>query len=48
MLYGMGPYKHPYSLAEIGKKLGESKQYIHYIKQRAIEKLRTNMEGLAA
>ena len=48
MLYGMGPYKHPYSLAEIGKKLGESKQYIHYIKQRAIEKLRTNMDGMAA
>ena len=48
MLYGLKPYKRPYSLAEIGKKLGESKQYIHYIKQRAIEKLRTNMDGLAA
>ena len=48
MLYGIEPYKHEYSLAQIGKKLGESKQYIHYIKQRAIEKLRTNMEGLAA
>ena len=48
MLYGIGPYKHEYSLAQIGKKLGESKQYIHYIKQRAIEKLRTNMDGMAA
>ena len=48
MLYGIGPYKHEYSLAQIGKKLGESKQYIHYVKQRAIEKLRTNMDGMAA
>ena len=37
-----------YIMNEIGKKLGESKQYIHYIKQRAIEKLRTNMDGMAA
>lgn len=48
MLYGLKPYKQPYSLAEIGKVLGESKQYIHYIKQRALEKLKMNMEGLAA
>ena len=48
MLYGLKPYKRPYSLAEIGKVLGESKQYIHYIKQRAIEKLKDNMSGLAA
>ena len=48
MLYGIKPYKRTYSLAEIGRKLGESKQYVHYIKQRAIEKLKTNMEGMAA
>ena len=48
MLYGLHQYKHPYSLAEVGKKLGESKQYIHYIKQRAISKLKTSMDGLAA
>ncbi len=48
MLYGLQEYKHPCSLAEIGKKLGESKQYIHYVKQRAIEKLKNNMDGLAA
>ncbi len=48
MLYGLLQYKRTYSLAEIGKKLGESKQYIYYIKQRAIEKLRTNMVGMAA
>ena len=48
MLYGIGPYKYEYSLAQIGKKLGESKQYIHYVKQRAIEKLKNNMDGLAA
>ena len=28
MLYGLNPYKRPYSLAEIGKALGEAKQYI--------------------
>ena len=48
MLYGLKPYKRPYSLAEIGKVSGESKQYIHYIKQRALEKLKDNMSGLAA
>jgi RNA polymerase primary sigma factor len=48
MLYGIAPYKQEYSLAQIGKMLGESKQYIHYIKQRAIEKLKTNMDGMAA
>lgn len=48
MLYGLKPYKRPYSLAEIGKALGESKQFIHYIKQRALEKLKDNMSGLAA
>ena len=48
MLYGLKPYKRPFSLAEIGKVLGESKQYIHYIKQRALEKLKDNMSGLAA
>lgn len=48
MLYGLKPYKHPYSLAEIGKVLGESKQYIHYIRQRALEKLKISMYGLAA
>ena len=48
MLYGLQQYKKPYSLAEIGKELGESKQYVHYIKQRAIEKLKTNMGGQAA
>ncbi len=48
MLYGLQQYKRPYSLAETGKLLGESKQYIHYIKQRALEKLKMNMDGLAA
>ncbi len=48
MLYGIAPYKHEYSLADIGRKLGESKQYIHYVKERAMEKLRTSMDGLAA
>lgn len=48
MLYGLKPYKRPYSLVEIGKALGESKQYIHYIKQRALEKLKISMYGLAA
>ena len=48
MLYGLNPYKRPYSLAEIGKALDESKQYIHYIKNRALEKLKYNMGGLAA
>lgn len=48
MLYGLNPYKHLYSLAEIGKPLGESKQYIHYIKNRALEKLKMSMEGQAA
>ena len=48
MLYGLQPYKQTYSLAEIGKELGESKQYVHYIKERALAKLKTNMEGLAA
>ncbi len=48
MLYGLQQYKHPYSLAEIGRKLGESKQYVHYVKQRALEKLKVKMEGMAA
>lgn len=48
MIYGLKPYKEPYSLAEIGKALGESKQYIYYIKQRALEKLKMSMDGLAA
>ena len=48
MLYGLAPYKHDYTLSEIGRKLGVSKQNIHYIKQRAIEKLKMNMEGMAA
>ena len=48
MLYGLNQYKDPCSLSEIGKKLGESKQYIHYIKRRALNKLKTNMGAIAA
>ena len=48
MSSGLQEYKQPYSLSEIGKELGESKQYIHYLKQRALTKLRTNMCGNAA
>ncbi len=44
MVYGLGQYKKPYSMAEIGKKLGRSKQYIFYIKERAISKLKDSME----
>ncbi|MCR4715470.1 MAG: sigma-70 family RNA polymerase sigma factor [Treponemataceae bacterium] len=48
MLYGLKQYKKPYSLSEIGEELGKSKQYIHYIKQRTLDKLRTNMGAIAA
>ena len=48
MSYGLLQYKRPYSLAEIGKTLGESKQYVHYIKERALAKLKYNMDGMAA
>lgn len=48
MLYGLAPYKHDYTLSEIGRKLGVSKQNIHYIKERAIEKLKMSMDGMAA
>lgn len=47
MLYGLKPYKRPYSLAEIGKMFGETMQNIHYIKQRTMEKLKNIMKGLA-
>lgn len=48
MHYGLQQYKKPYSLAEIGKEFGESKQYVYYIKQRALAKLKNNMDGIAA
>ena len=48
MLYGLQQYENPCSLSEIGDMLGKSKQYIHYIKQRAMDKLKTNMGALAA
>lgn len=48
MSYGLQQYKRTYSLAEIGKMLGESKQYVHYVKERALAKLRNQMDGLAA
>lgn len=47
MHYGLQKYKQSYSLTEIGEKFGESKQYIHYIEQRALAKLKTKMNGLA-
>ena len=47
MHYGLKKYKQSYSLTEIGEKFGESKQYIHYIEQRALAKLKTKMNGLA-
>ena len=43
MRYGLLEYKQPYSLTEIGEELGESKQYIYYIDQRAKDKLRASM-----
>ena len=43
MIYGLQKYKKPYSLAEIGKELNESKQYVFYIKERAMKKLRSMM-----
>lgn len=48
MYNGLLQYKEPYSLSEIGKELGESKQYIHYIKERALLKLKNSMSGIAA
>ena len=48
MHYGLQKYKQSYSLTEIGEKFGESKQYIHYIEQRALAKLKTKMNGAAA
>lgn len=48
MYNGLLQYKEPYSLSEIGKELGESKQYIHYIKERALLKLKNSMNGIAA
>ena len=48
MLYGLLQYKRPYSLSEIGKMVGESKQYVHYVKERALAKLKYNMNRVAA
>ena len=47
MHYGLKKYKQSYSLTEIGEKFGESKQYIHYIEQRALSKLKSKMDGVA-
>ncbi len=48
MLYGLQKYKIPYSLSQVGEELRKSKQYIHYIKERALDKLKTNMGAIAA
>ena len=45
MTYGLEQYKKPYSMGEIGKNLGRSKQYIFYIKEKAIDKLKMFMKG---
>ncbi len=48
MFYGLQNYKKTYSLSEIGSKLNETKQYVFYIKERALNKLKKNMLPQAA
>ena len=43
MLYGLQKYKRPYSLSEIGQELNESRQYVFYVKERAMKKLKRLM-----
>ena len=48
MFYGLQNYRKTYSLSEIGSKLNETKQYVFYIKERALNKLKKNMLPQAA
>ena len=48
MHYGLKDYKEEYSLSAIGEKYQRSRQNIFFIKERALSKLRQDMNSLAA
>ena len=48
MSFGINKLNKPYSLIEIGNKLNLSKQYVFYVKTRALNKLKHNMDAMAA
>lgn len=45
MRFGMDPYERPYSLVEIGHQLGVTKQRAYQLIQRAMDRLKSFMEG---